>query len=144
MTGNDCKNINCVSRVSTTMGVEFTSFTHCKWFRMQLLMWLAFASACTFVQFDTLLTAQHAYHSSACLPELGLLTTARLPKYDCMGHNSPPFFFAFHHTPITLDKSYLLLYTLYATSSLTSSLNRTCSIVLYYTTSHCRSLGLLH
>ena len=38
-----------------------------------------------------------------------------------MGHNSTPFFFAFHHMPIALDASYLLPSMLQATSSLPSS-----------------------
>jgi len=44
---------------------------------MQIVRCQAFASACAFVD-----TVWLAYRSSAHLPQLGFLTTARLAKYD--------------------------------------------------------------
>ena len=115
MTGNNWVNINCGGRGINDYGSGILQF--------RALRVISHATSkvpgvCSRLRFRTV---WHAYHSSARLPQLGLLTTAPLAKYNSTGRNSTPFFFAFHHTPIALDVSYLLSSTLRATSSPPSS-----------------------
>jgi len=67
----------------------------------------------------------------ACLPQLGTRATAPLAKHDGAGCNSTPFFFAFHHSRIALDASYLLSSSLRQTLHHHPHRHRTRRVVLY-------------
>ena len=136
MTGNNWENINCGFRDIDDYGSGIHQFRALRVISHATSK-VVFASACAFVRFGTLTTARHAYHSSARLPQLGTLTTAPLAKYDGTGRNSTPFLFAFRHTPIALDASYLLSSTLRQNLHRHPHRHRTRRVASYCTSSHC-------